>query len=141
MTMKKRITSFALVLLMVLSSLAVLLPVTGVKAAAADESATTPTTKTYIKVTEVSDDYDWSGKYLIVYEGGSVAFDGSRTTLDATSNTQKVTIENNTITRDSNEAYYFTIAKNDDGTYTIRPHTERPTTPCTILKCNFGAFK
>ena len=49
MTMKKRITSFALVLLMVLSSLAVLLPVTGVKAAAAE-------TKTYTKVTTAPTD-------------------------------------------------------------------------------------
>ncbi len=60
MTMKKRITSFALVLLMVLSSLAVLLPVTGVKAAAAGE------TKTYTKVTTAPT--DWSGTYIIVYE-------------------------------------------------------------------------
>lgn len=113
MTMKKRITSFALVLLMVLSSLAVLLPVTGVKAAAAGE------TKTYTKVTTAPN--DWSGEYLIVYETDKVAFDGSRTTLDATGNTQVVTIENNTITLDSNAAYYFTIAKNETKTaYTIK---------------------
>lgn len=67
MTMKKRITSFALVLLMVLSSLAVLLPVMGVKTAAAEE-------KTYTKVTAAPT--DWSGEYLIVYEAGSYAFNG-----------------------------------------------------------------
>ncbi len=38
-----------------------------------------------------------SGDYLIVYETGSVAFDGSRTTLDAANNTIGVTITENTI--------------------------------------------
>lgn len=36
---------------------------------------------------------DWRGDYLIVYETGEVAFDGSLTTLDAASNTKEVTIE------------------------------------------------
>ena len=114
MTMKKRITSFALVLLMVLSSLAMLLPVTGVKAAAAGEK------DVYKKVTENLD--NWSGKYLIVYEGGSVAFDGSRigTNLDATNNTQAVTIENNTITLDSGNKCFFTIAKNGENGYSVQ---------------------
>lgn len=67
MTMKKRITSFALVLLMVLSSLAVLLPIMGVKTAADGE-------KTYKKVT--AEPADWTGTYLIVYEAGSYAFNG-----------------------------------------------------------------
>lgn len=40
---------------------------------------------------------DWRGDYLIVYEDGNVAFDGSLTTLDAVSNTKEVTIEENKI--------------------------------------------
>ena len=38
-----------------------------------------------------------SGKYLIVYEEGSVAFDGSLETLDAVSNTIEVVMQNNKI--------------------------------------------
>lgn len=40
---------------------------------------------------------DWSGNYLIVYEGGAVAFNGGLTTLDAASNTVSVTISDNKI--------------------------------------------
>lgn len=58
----------------------------------------------YRKVT--STDALTTGDYLIVYEEGSVAFDGSRTTLDAVSNTQAVTINNNTIT--TSLPIYFT---------------------------------
>ena len=64
-----------------------------------------------------SEPTDWSGDYLIVYEGGNVAFDGSLTTLDATSNTQAVTISNNQIELDSK--YSFTIAKSNTN-YTIK---------------------
>ena len=119
MTMKKRITSFALVLLMVLSSLAVLLPVTGVKVAAVDESTTTPTEKTYTKVTTAPT--DWSGEYLIVCEAKNVAFDGSLTTLDAVSNTKGVTITDGIISGDYS-SYTFTIEKikGKDGAYTIK---------------------
>ena len=42
--------------------------------------------ETWTKVTSAPD--DWSGDYLIVYEAGNVAFDGSLKTLDAPSNTQ-----------------------------------------------------
>ena len=58
---------------------------------------TTPTveasaeaTESFVKVTESA--ADWSGDYLIVYEAGKVAFDGSLTKLDAVSNTVGVTI-------------------------------------------------
>lgn len=44
----------------------------------------------YIKVTSSNDLTD--GQYLIVYEGGNLAFDGSRETLDAISNTITVSI-------------------------------------------------
>ena len=47
-------------------------------------------TNYFVKVTSVP--LDWSGEYLIVYEAGNVAFDGSLTTLDAASNTVPVTI-------------------------------------------------
>lgn len=45
----------------------------------------------FVKVTSTDD--ITSGQYLIVYEDGSVAFDGSLETLDAASNTIGVTIE------------------------------------------------
>ena len=53
------------------------------------------TTKYFVKVTSAPS--DWSGEYLIVYEGGNVAFDGSLTTLDAVSNTVAVTISDSKI--------------------------------------------
>lgn len=76
----------------------------------------------YVKVTENLDDY--SGDYLIVYEPGSVAFDGGRNNvdddLDATSNTIEVTINGNTIASNATtDAAKFTIAKVDGG-YSIQ---------------------
>ena len=73
--------------------------------------------ETWTKVTTAPD--DWSGEYLIVYEAGSVAFDGSRTTLDAASNIQSVTITNNQITTKDDFDFSFTI-KATDGGYTIK---------------------
>ena len=67
----------------------------------------------YTKVTENLSDF--SGQYLIVYEGSKAAFDGSLTTLDATSNYKTVTIEDSTITLAPNEdTFYFTITKADN---------------------------
>lgn len=63
------------------------------------------TPKTYVKVTSTADITD--GNYLIVYEGASVAFDGSLETLDAVSNTIDVEIENSKIKTDLNA--YFTL--------------------------------
>lgn len=68
--------------------------------------------ETWTKVTSAPD--DWSGDYLIVYEAGSVAFDGSRTKLDAASNTQSVTITDNQITTDGCK-FYFTIEATTGG--------------------------
>ena len=68
------------------------------------QKANVPTT-TYAKVTSTADITD--GNYLIVYEGASVAFDGSLETLDAVSNTIDVEIENDTIVTDKDA--YFTI--------------------------------
>lgn len=108
MTMKKRITSFALVLLMVLSSLAVLLPVTGVKAAATGE------TKTYTKVTTAPT--DWSGKYLIVYEKSETegyAFNG----VDASKggSYKSLTIADNKIVSNDSEIVEFVIEVSGSG--------------------------
>ena len=55
----------------------------------------TPTSTVYVKVTSTAGITD--GEYLIVYEAGNVAFDGSLETLDAVGNTLEVTINNNTI--------------------------------------------
>lgn len=65
------------------------------------------TTETWVKVTSTPD--SWDGDYLIVYEAENVAFDGSRTTLDAANNTKPVTISDGTITTDGCN-FYFTIA-------------------------------
>ena len=63
----------------------------------------TPTSSgNFEKITSTSDLE--TGDYLIVYEDGDVAFDGSRSTLDATSNTIPVTISNDSI------AYSLTVA-------------------------------
>lgn len=64
-----------------------------------------PSTGTvYEKITSTNDLTD--GNYLIVYEGGELVFDGSRTTLDEVSNTQSVTINNHQI--ETANPIYFT---------------------------------
>ena len=69
-------------------------------------------TKTYEKVTKTLS--DWSGEYLIVYGTGKLIFDGSRTTLDGTKNTQSITISgDNKIAADPE--YSFTIEAYDSG--------------------------
>lgn len=72
--------------------------------------------ETWTKVTTAPN--DWSGDYLIVYEAGSVAFDGSLETLDAPSNTKSVTISDGTITTTGCN-FYFTIEATA-GTYAIK---------------------
>lgn len=72
----------------------------------------------YTKVTSAP--ADWSGQYLIVYEGESFAFDSSLTTLDAINNYKTVTISNNQISLSAAEdTFYFTIAKTASG-YSIK---------------------
>lgn len=62
----------------------------------------------YEKVTSAPT--DWSGTYLIVYEDGKIAFDGSLTTLDAVKNTVDVTIKDGKIeATDAMKASQFTI--------------------------------
>lgn len=113
MTMKKRIKSFALVLLMVLSSLAVLLPVTGVKVAATE-------TKTYTKVTTAPT--DWSGTYIIVYENSTTegyAFNG----VDATNGYTTVPIADGKATaKDTTKTLVEFVIANmaNEGQYSIK---------------------
>ena len=68
----------------------------------------------YEKLTAALDDY--SGEYLIVYEDGSVAFNGGLSTLDATSNNISVTITEGVIASNATtDAAKFTFAKVDGG--------------------------
>ena len=72
----------------------------------------------FVKVTAAPS--DWSGTYLIVYETGNVAFNGSLSTFDAVSNTKSVTISSNEIeATDAMKAIAFTIAKSGSN-YTIK---------------------
>ena len=71
----------------------------------------------YVKLTTAP--ADWSGEYLIVYEEGSLIFDGSRTTFDAVNNYQSVTITNETIPAAQGDAYKVTIATEGSG-YSIQ---------------------
>jgi hypothetical protein len=66
----------------------------------------------YVKVTSTAD--LTSGQYLIVYEEGALAFDGSLETLDASGNTIPVTIANNEIAvSNTTAASEFTINTTD----------------------------
>ena len=74
--------------------------------------------QSYVKVTSAP--ADWSGDYLIVYEDGNVAFDGSLTNLDSTPNTINVSISNGEILATENvNKSKFTIAKSGTS-YTIQ---------------------
>ncbi len=75
-------------------------------------------TYTYVKVETAP--ANWSGKYLIVYEGetGSKYFNGNLDTLNTTQNGVSTTIIHKTITG-NHTAFAFTIAKVDGG-YTIQ---------------------
>jgi uncharacterized protein YjdB len=66
---------------------------------------------------KVESDSDFeTGYYLIVYEEGSKALDGSLTSLDVTNNGKTVTIENDTIeASDTNKASMFTIETKGTG--------------------------
>ena len=78
-----------------------------------DSGSTGGETKYFVKVTSAP--ADWSGEYLIVYEEGNVAFDGSLTTLDAASNTVLVTISNSKI-KATDELLKSTFTINAAGT-------------------------
>lgn len=72
---------------------------------------------TYVKVTNASQLVD-GGKYLIVYEEGNVALDGSLTSLDVVSNTKAVTISGTAISVTDND-FYFTLDVVDGG-YSVK---------------------
>ncbi len=75
----------------------------------------------YVKVTTAP--ADWSGQYLIVYEGGNLIMDGSLIELDASKNTKSVTITDGAIDASTYNAYAFTIAAVDGG-YSIQSASE-----------------
>ena len=82
-------------------------------------------TNYYVRVT--GNQTDWSGDYLIVYEGendANVAFNGGLTSLDVTSNTISVTFDsNNRVVRTATTAAaQFTIAKSGNN-YTVKSHS------------------
>lgn len=70
----------------------------GTKSATCTVVVTTSGGGETIKYTKVTSGTVSSGNYLIVYEGGKVAFNGALTTLDVTSNTIAVSISNSEIT-------------------------------------------
>ncbi len=71
----------------------------------------------YVRVTEAPS--DWSGTYLIVYEAGSVVFDGSLTLLEAANNNVSVTITDGVIIAADLNTKTFTIAKSGNN-YTVQ---------------------
>lgn len=73
------------------------------------------TTYTFTKVEENLS--DWTGEYLIVYETGSLAFNGALTTLDAANNYKEVVIDGKSIVADG--TFSFFIEKNGEG-YSIK---------------------
>ena len=101
-TVAKRILTLIVVFCMACVGL-VCTPITGAKAADVSGS--------YVKVTSTPS--DWSGDYLIVYEAGTVAFDGGVEKLDAVKNTIAVAISNNEIEANATtNAAKFTIDSN-----------------------------
>lgn len=73
----------------------------------------------FVKVTTAPT--DWSGTYLIVYETGNVAFDGSLANLDVAENTVAVTISENKIeATDALMKSVFTIESSSAGNYAIK---------------------
>ena len=71
----------------------------------------------YTKVTS-ADQIFAGGKYLIVYEEGNLALDGSLSTLDAVSNTKQVAISGNAISVTDNN-FYFTLGEVEGG-YSVK---------------------
>lgn len=109
----KTLTTLALSVLMIVSVISAFVLGIG-----ADKpiNAIAEVEQTYTKVT--STPTDWSGEYLIVYEDGKVAFDGSLGSLDAVSNTKEVSITDGKITGDF--ANYTFIIEKVEGGYSIK---------------------
>lgn len=77
--------------------------------------------KYYEKVTSAPS--DWSGKYLIVYEEGGMALDGSLSKIDAVNNYKEVSIEAGQIESNATtDAIAFTIASEGSGWSLLAPN-------------------
>ncbi len=77
--------------------------------------------KYYVKVTSTPS--DWSGKYLIVYEEGGMALDGSLSKIDAVNNCKEVSIEAGQIESNATtDAIAFTIASEGSGWSLLAPN-------------------
>lgn len=72
----------------------------------------------YTKVTETPT--DWSGDYLLVYESGRYAFDGSLSNPNIRGNVRSVSITNHSIPYEAAHSYRVTIEKRSDGSYSLR---------------------
>ena len=73
-----------------------------------------PEPQYYVKVTSAPT--DWTGDYLIVYEEGSLAFNGALTKLDDAHNTISVSILDSKISRSTTtDASRFTITRSGNG--------------------------
>ena len=89
---------------------------------AIEQAAAGVSLRYYVKVTE--DQADWSGQYLIVYEAGSCAFDGSLTSkFEDSGNYKPVNIEGDRIlSTEETDNISFTIAQISGG-YSILGHS------------------
>lgn len=77
--------------------------------------------KYYEKVTSAPS--DWSGKYLIVYEEGGLALDGSLSKIDAVNNYKEVSVEAGQIESNATtDAIAFTIASEGSGWSLLAPN-------------------
>lgn len=77
--------------------------------------------KYYEKVTSAPS--DWSGKYLIVYEDGGLALDGSLSKIDAANNYKEVSVEAGQIESNATtDAMAFTIASEGSGWSLLAPN-------------------
>ena len=83
----------------------------------------------YTKITETGNgDYkkvtapptDWSGDYILVYEAGKYAFNGSLTNPNAYNNCRSVTVTDGTVPYAQAHSLHVTLALRSDGSYSIR---------------------
>ena len=88
--------------------------VLGISMQGATKTTNEPEPEYYVKVTSAP--ADWTGDYLIVYEDGSLAFNGGLSKLDDTYNTISVSILEGKISRSvDTDASRFTITKSGNG--------------------------
>ncbi len=83
----------------------------------------------YTKITETGNgDYkkvttaptDWSGDYILVYESGKYAFNGSLANPNTYNNCRSVTVTNGTVPYTQAHSLRVTLALRSDGSYSIR---------------------